>query len=494
MSANVGSSSSGQETNGAEDQPASNSEATTNTQNISTSRINNNSNAAATSSEPQSTNSGITASALDPFISNVTLRQNNSSATNTSLKHITDYLRKTDDLLYNNLTRVDQVLTLLNTNDNSIAIAQVLWAKLSSLPLDADLLNTVEPLIVQTVSFLKEANYSDFEVQGLDLFSRMVKVFGNVLVSRERAQIGLQPIRNVIKIMRREGEFISVLTTFLYLCLRSNNFRPAFEILDSDIVEIRHEGPKSDFVDIILYFYYGGVCYLAAKNYSRANLFFEIAVSTPATAVSKIMVEAYKKYLLTSFILHGKLKGSPVKSSPSSNIFLRSVKSSTQVYSDLLDCKIVADLNESLSRNETAFREDGNYGLVKLCIVSMYKRNIQKLTKTFITLSLADITSTVKLENTSQTEKFITEMVNEGQIQAKVNHEQDMVYFSDNSEQRNGEEALLKLTEQISKCVEINAKFRELDDAIKTSAQYQEKLQRTSSAGEANTWDFSAMT
>lgn len=48
--------------------------------------------------------------------------------------------------------------------------------------------------------------------------------------------------------------------------------------------------------------------YTANKNYDRALYFFEVAVSTPAIAMSHIMLESYKKYILVSLILHGKVQ------------------------------------------------------------------------------------------------------------------------------------------------------------------------------------------
>lgn len=47
--------------------------------------------------------------------------------------------------------------------------------------------------------------------------------------------------------------------------------------------------------------------YAAVKNYDRALYMFEVVISTPALAVSHIMLEAYKKYILISLILHGKV-------------------------------------------------------------------------------------------------------------------------------------------------------------------------------------------
>lgn len=48
--------------------------------------------------------------------------------------------------------------------------------------------------------------------------------------------------------------------------------------------------------------------YLAVRNLNRALYFFEVAITTPSHAVSHIMLESYKKYILVSMLLHGKVK------------------------------------------------------------------------------------------------------------------------------------------------------------------------------------------
>lgn len=47
--------------------------------------------------------------------------------------------------------------------------------------------------------------------------------------------------------------------------------------------------------------------YLAVRNLDRALYFFEVAITTPARAFSHIMLEAYKKYILVSLLLYGKV-------------------------------------------------------------------------------------------------------------------------------------------------------------------------------------------
>lgn len=51
--------------------------------------------------------------------------------------------------------------------------------------------------------------------------------------------------------------------------------------------------------------------------------------------------------------------------------------------------------------------QDGNMGLVKLVSAGRTKRAIQRLTQTFLTLSLADIAHQVGLESASEAEGHI---------------------------------------------------------------------------------------
>jgi hypothetical protein len=54
---------------------------------------------------------------------------------------------------------------------------------------------------------------------------------------------------------------------------------------------------------------------------------------------------------------------------------------------------------------------ENNIGLVKQVLASLYKKNIQRLTKTFLTLSLSDVASRVQLSGPSDAEKYILNMV-----------------------------------------------------------------------------------
>lgn len=67
------------------------------------------------------------------------------------------------------------------------------------------------------------------------------------------------------------------------------------------------------------------------------------------------------------------------------------------------------------------FAQDKNTGLVKQLQQSFYKRNIQMLTKTFITLSLSDMAQKVKLPSAKHAENFMIDMIRNGEIFATIN-------------------------------------------------------------------------
>ena len=60
--------------------------------------------------------------------------------------------------------------------------------------------------------------------------------------------------------------------------------------------------------DYLQYFLYGGMIYMALKQWRKALHFLGIVVSMPiAGSLSMIMVEAYKKWILVGLLEKGKV-------------------------------------------------------------------------------------------------------------------------------------------------------------------------------------------
>jgi COP9 signalosome complex subunit 3 len=152
--------------------------------------------------------------------------------------------------------------------------------------------------------------------------------------------------------------------------------------------------------------------YTAVKNYDRALYYFEVAISTPATAMSHIMLESYKKYILVSLILRGKQITIP-KYSP--QVIQRFIKPLSQHYNELTNVYLNNGSPDAvravITKYQETFVRDNNLGLVKQVLATLYKKKIQRLTKTFLTLSLSDVASRASLSSPAEAEKYILNMV-----------------------------------------------------------------------------------
>jgi COP9 signalosome complex subunit 3 len=66
---------------------------------------------------------------------------------------------------------------------------------------------------------------------------------------------------------------------------------------------------KISYRDYLQYFLYGGMVYMALRDWRKALHFLGVVVSAPvASSVSLVMVDAYKKWVLVGLLEHGKVR------------------------------------------------------------------------------------------------------------------------------------------------------------------------------------------
>jgi COP9 signalosome complex subunit 3 len=123
------------------------------------------------------------------------------------------------------------------------------------------------------------------------------------------------------------------------------------------------------------------------------------------------MVESYKKFILVSLLIYGK---TATISSNASSIVQRSMKSYCQHYFDFgaaFDKREGDKLVALQKQHEDSFNKDNNMGLVKQCIASLTRGNIERLTDTYLTLSLSDIAEAGNLKSSEEGESVVLRMV-----------------------------------------------------------------------------------
>uniref|UniRef100_A0A6G1SJ42 COP9 signalosome complex subunit 3 n=1 Tax=Aceria tosichella TaxID=561515 RepID=A0A6G1SJ42_9ACAR len=270
-------------------------------------------------------------------------------------------------------------------------------------------------------------------------FIQFCHVLTEALVRTKRSVSGIHLIGTaIIKFQQHRYQLTPIHSDFCLLCLDAKCLNPALAFLENDYTEIRKTDDKDDDVKrVMLFYYYGGLIYTAIKNFDRATFYFEVVLTVPATVVSPIVQETYKKFLILKVLLEGKLQDNILPKYTSQCITRHKKAIASPHYYKF--AQEYASLNyEQISRlvntYNAQFERDENMGLIKQCLTQVHRRNIQRLTKTFLTLPLRDVATYVGLASEKEAEIYILNMIDDGEISATINQKDGMVIFRDNTE------------------------------------------------------------
>ena len=367
------------------------------------------------------------AGALEQFVNSV-----RTLSAQGNFGQLCETIGKSLDFLSKHASNLDNVLETFDIQQHSLGVLAILCVKHSlSNNVDMEILNA------QTKQFFETCNGEQVRY-ATDRYAELCHKYVASMIEKKTPQQGINTVaRAISKIQISTSQLTSIHADLCQLCLLAKNMKPALPFLDVEITEISKESGQFDAKHFLMYYYYGGMVYTSIKQYDRALYFFEIAITTPSLAVSHIMMEAYKKFILVGLIRYGKIPSLPKYTS---HVVAKYIKPLCQAYHDLTTAyttKGPEDVRAVLTKHNETFTSDNNVGLVKQCVTSLYKKNIQRLTKTFLTLSLADVAQRVQLSSPRDAEKYILHMIEDGEIYANINQKDGMVIFKDNPEKYN---------------------------------------------------------
>lgn len=263
---------------------------------------------------------------------------------------------------------------------------------------------------------------------------------------------------------------------YLCLCLKAKNYKAAYDLIETQILDINPNVSGLTPRDMLLYYYYGGMAYIGMKQFSKALDFFNNALTVPAYALNAIMVECFKKFVLVSLLVHGKFLGI---SKNATQLVHRHMKTFCSQYVDFATA-YAANESEKVKQiaetNKQLFQKDNNLGLVKQCINALYRSNIQTLTATFMTLSLADIAKIVNLKDDKEAERLLLRMIENGEINAVINQKDGMVSFEEDVQSFTHSQTTNTLESKIQRAVELSKRLEGIDEHISSSSTYIARL------------------
>uniref|UniRef100_A0A5B6YNZ2 COP9 signalosome complex subunit 3 n=1 Tax=Davidia involucrata TaxID=16924 RepID=A0A5B6YNZ2_DAVIN len=385
------------------------------------------------------------------------------------INHLHNLLKQSEEFLQSESTHLASFLLELDPSKHSLGYLYILDA-CKSAPISKEQANE---LILTTARFINACAAEQIRLAP-DKFISVCKRFKDQVMLLEAPMRGVAPLLTAVRKLQCSSEHLTTLhPDFLLLCLLAKCYKTGLCILEDDIYEV--DQPR----DLFLYCYYGGMICIGQKRFRKALELLHNVVTAPMSAINAIAVEAYKKYILVSLIHLGQFSTSFPKYT--SSVAQRNLKNFSQPYIELANSYSTGNISEleaCVQTNREKFETDNNLGLVKQVVSSMYKRNIQRLTQTYLTLSLQDIASTVQLNSPKEAEMHVLQMIQDGEIYATINQKDGMVRFLEDPEQYKTCEMIEHIDSSIQRIMTLSKKLTAMDELISCDPSYLAKVGR----------------
>lgn len=253
----------------------------------------------------------------------------------------------------------------------------------------------------------------------------------------------------------------------LLACISSKAYKAALPMLDHFVylIDPTQTGLSSE--DTRLYYYYGGICYAALKKWEKAIQFFEILISAPAIIASAIMIEGYKKYLMSSLIHKGETSSLP---NCINSTVIRQFKQSCAPYEDLVQAfKNVSleQFNAVFEANIQVFSKDNNLGFVGQVKTAMGNQQIKRLRNVYSTISLDQLLAETEMESSVQLEARLMRMVSDSRdFQLSIDQQNGYLKYVYSDFAFNDDAAMNYLSEHIHSILHIHRQIASVDRMI----------------------------
>jgi len=179
---------------------------------------------------------------------------------------------------------------------------------------------------------------------------------------------GVAPLQRAAKILfESQGAARSLCpmdADCLQLCLLAGAHHLAVrQVTALDVHGVEPYASHLTTVDFLRYWFYGGMAWCGLKDWPKALESFKIAVCMPATSLSAVVAEAYKKMVLVGLLATGKAPALPPYTS---DVVVRQLKHHGALYLRLakaFSANDVAGLADEVAKEEAALNADKNLGL-----------------------------------------------------------------------------------------------------------------------------------
>lgn len=181
-------------------------------------------------------------------------------------------------------------------------------------------------------------------------------------------------------------------------------------------------------LDVLEYFLYSGMVFIGLRKWKKALECLENAMAYPTkeSACSKIMVTAYKKWILVSLLLVGKPLTLPRITNSGAAKTYHTLAKPYETVAQLFETASASRLKSEIDIGAKLWQDDCNTGLMLEVLAAYQKFQIRRLADIYSKISIPEIVSqTMSAESGNRisaeaVEALIQEMIREGTLHATL--------------------------------------------------------------------------
>jgi len=188
---------------------------------------------------------------------------------------------------------------------------------------------------------------------------------------------------------------------------------------------------KFKYQDVLEYFIYSGMIYMGLRRWQDALDCLENAVTYPVKdgPPSKIMVEAYKKWVLVSLLLDGKPRSVPKSTSSSAAKAYHVLAKPYEALASIFETASAARLKAEVEAGSRIWNDDCNMGLMLNVLGEYQKFQIRNLGNVYSKISIPEVLQLTmsadtgaKSSSPAVVENLVQGMISDGTLHATMSH------------------------------------------------------------------------
>jgi COP9 signalosome complex subunit 3 len=187
---------------------------------------------------------------------------------------------------------------------------------------------------------------------------------------------------------------------------------------------------KFKHVDVLEYFYYASMIYIGLRRWEDALEYLESAITYPSkdNSISKITLEAYKKWILVGILAQGKVITAPKTVNNTIQKAFHTLAKPYDTVANIFESGTAQRLKAEVEAGQKIWQDDRNTGLMYTVLAAYQKTQIRNLAEVYSTISIPEIqglttSAEVGTKVTSQVvENLVQSMITSGELHASLSH------------------------------------------------------------------------